>query len=285
MPIQRTELLPGYPIFEINHPTATARVALHGAHLMEWTPAGQKPGLYLSPQALYQPGKPIRGGIPVCWPWFGPNPDPALPMHGFARIRLWEPGPFTEDATGVHLIFTLTDDAETRRLWPHAFHLELTIHIGTSLRVALRMTNSSDTPITITSALHTYLTVGDIHQTKVSGLDQVHYLDTVSPPAEHQQSGDIIFDREIDRVYQTANVINVHDEALQRTMTITGSGSNSAVVWNPWIAKSKTLTDLPDEAYQEFLCIETTNARGDSITILPKGIHTLTTTIGIKPVL
>jgi glucose-6-phosphate 1-epimerase len=182
----------------------------------------------------------------------------------------------------VRLRFTLTDDAETRRLWPNPFHLELTIDISASLRVSLRMTNSGDTPITITGALHTYLRVGDIHQTKVQGLDKVNYLDTVGPHAERQQIGDIIFDREIDRAYDTANAITVRDDALPRDLLITGSGSKSAIVWNPWIAKSKTLTDLPDEDYQRFLCVETANAHEDFVSIPAQGTHTLTTTISIN---
>ena len=283
MSICCTEAITGYPILEIDHPAVRARVALHGAHLMEWTPAGQAAGLYLSPDAVYQPGKPIRGGVPVCWPWFGPSTvDSSLPMHGFARIRFWEPGEFSEDETGVTLKFTLNDDEETRRLWPHAFRLELTISLGATLRLALRMMNPGDAPYTITGALHTYLTVGDIHQVTVSGLSGVDYLDTVGTPARHRQEGDLVFDREIDRGYDTASPITLHDPALQRDLIITGTGSHSAVVWNPWIAKSRLLADLPDEAYLRFLCVETANAREDSVTVPPGGMHELTTTIRVE---
>ncbi len=283
MPIRRTELPAGYSILEIDHPAVSARVALHGAHLMEWTPAGQAPGLYLSPQTVYQPGKAIRGGVPVCWPWFGPSPvDSTLPMHGFARTRFWEPGDFSEEAEGVSLKFTLTDDGETRRLWPHAFHLELSMHLGASLRLALQISNTGTDPFTMTGALHTYLSIGDIHQATVTGLDGVDYLDTAGPHAMRRQEGPVIFDREVDRGYHTANPIALHDSARQRILTITGTGSRSAIVWNPWIGKSKALTDLPDEDYQRFVCVETANAREDSITLQPGGTHVLSTVIGIS---
>lgn len=283
MAIRRTENNPGYPIFEIDHPAVQARVALHGAHLMEWTPAGHAPGLYLSPEAVYQPGKPIRGGVPVCWPWFGPSTvDSSLPMHGFARIRFWEAGEMTEDEAGVMLKFSLGDDEETRRLWPHAFRLELAMSLGASLHLALRMMNPGDAPYFITGALHTYLAVGDIHQVRVAGLAGVEYLDTVGTPARRRQEGELGFDREIDRGYDTSNPITVQDAAHRRDLTITGTGSHSAVVWNPWIAKSKTLTDLPDEDYLRFVCVETANAREDFVTVPPGGMHELTTMIGME---
>ena len=282
MPILRTELLPGYPIFQVQHPAVTARIALHGAHLMEWTPVGQAAALYLSPQAVYEPGKAIRGGVPVCWPWFGPNTgDPSLPMHGFVRNRFWKPGDFSETETGVRLQFLLTDDAETRRLWPHAFQLELVMELGASLHMALKMTNSGEVPFTITGALHTYLWIGDIHQATVTGLDGISYLDTVGTPSQQVQAGDIDFDREVDRIYTTSHSITIVDAGLARNITISGSGSGSAVVWNPWIEKSKILADLPDGDYHRFICVETTNARWDSITLAAGESHVLATEIKI----
>jgi len=284
MPIHCTELRPGFPVFEIDHPAVTARISRHGAHLMEWTPAGQAAGLYLSPESLYQTGKAIRGGIPVCWPWFGPSRvDPTLPAHGFARTRAWEPGEFTEHETGVRLIFTLQDSEDTRRLWPHPFHLELTMELGASLQVSLRMSNPGDTPFTVTGALHTYLAIGDIHQTQISGLDGVSYLDTVGPEAGRTQAGGVIFDGEVDRIYHTAVPITLHDAAQDRNFIITGTGSQSSVVWNPWTDKARALTDLPDADFACFVCVETANAREDAITIPPGGHHVLATGIRLQP--
>ena len=283
MNIKQTELTPGYPILEITHPAVSARIALCGAHLMEWTPAGHDPVLYLSPEALYEEGKPIRGGVPLCWPWFGGHPDdPALPSHGLVRTCFWKQGPVTTDETGVTLKFTLTDDPESRRCWDHPFHLELDMRLGASLQLSLQMTNPGPSGVNLTSALHTYLTIGDIRQIRVTGLDGVPYLDTVGSRTVHQQSGDITFDREVDRLYATGGAVAVHDPVLQRIITVRSGGSGCSVVWNPWIAKAARLTDLPDEDYQRFVCVETANAWEDVITLAPGATHTLTTCLELQ---
>ena len=283
MSLTLTEATPGYPILEIQHPAATARVALHGAHLMEWTPAGQPPVLYLSPYAVYEAGQPIRGGIPICWPWFGPHPaNPALPSHGFARTRLWTLASSAEDDSGVRLTFTLADSPATLLLWPHAFHLELEMHLGAGLHLALRMTNPGPGSLPLSAALHTYFTSGDIHHTRVTGLDGVPYHEKITTPPDHIQDGDITFDREVDRLYASGTPVQIHDPALARTLSIEGTGSQSTVVWNPWINKSKLLTDLPDEDYLRFLCVETTNAGPDARTLPPGTTHTLATTVRVS---
>jgi glucose-6-phosphate 1-epimerase len=281
--IQQRDLTPGYPVLEITHPTCTARVALHGAHLMEWTPAGQKPVLYMSPQAIFEEGKPIRGGVPVCWPWFGANEtDASLPAHGFVRIRFWELTESSENSSGVTLKFALQDNEETRKLWPHAFRAELEMRLGAAMHLALRMINPGTTPFEITGALHTYLTVGDIHRVTVEGLDGTEYLDTVGGRRDmHTQVGDVKFDREVDRNYHTSGEVRVQDAAWNRTITVQPFGSHTAVVWNPWIEKSKKLADLPDDAYQGFVCVETANAWRDRVIVAPGAEHTLATTVRV----
>ena len=283
MPIHLTDITAGYPVYEINHPTATARIALHGAHLMEWTPAGQLPVLYLSPQAVFQPGTAIRGGVPVCWPWFGPHPaDPALPSHGFARTRFWEPSAASENEAGVSLKFTLSDDASSRRLWAHAFRLELDFRIGAELRMSLRMVNTGGTPFTITGALHSYFAVGDIRQVRLTGLGETDYLDTAGTPRVRRQEGDLTFNREVDRTYRSQAPVGLHDDVPGRVLTIEGAGSRSTVVWNPWTAKAITLTDLPDGDFRHFLCVETANAGVDDITLAPGASHELSTTVRVN---
>lgn len=283
MSIEQSESIPGYPILEITHPAVTARVALHGAHLLEWTPTGKTPVLYLSPQAVYAAGQPIRGGVPICWPWFGPHPtDSTRPPHGFARLQFWTLASSEEDEAGVHLKFTLADTPETRLIWPHAFHLELDLYLGADLHLALRMTNPGPGPCPITAALHTYFNTGDIHQTRVTGLDGIPYHEKITTPPDHVQAGDITFDREVDRLYASGAPVQIHDPAWNRSITIEGTGSRSSVVWNPWINKSKILTDLPDEAYLGFLCVENTNAGADALTLAPGASHTLATTVRVS---
>jgi D-hexose-6-phosphate mutarotase len=268
--ITRAGLGPGYPVFEIQHSTATARVALHGAQLMEWTPTGQKPVIYLSPEAVYHAGKAIRGGIPICWPWFGHHEkDPKLPQHGFVRSRFWELAEATEEAAGVHLKLVTRDDADTRKLWPHSFRLTLELRVGAALQVSLRTENTGSEPFAVTGALHSYFALGDVRQASVMGLDGTDYLDTVGSKTARHQSGDIRIDQEVDRVYQSSAEVHVQDEAWQRTISIQGAGSDTSVVWNPWIEKAKALADLPDEDYLRFVCVETANAWKDQITVAP----------------
>jgi glucose-6-phosphate 1-epimerase len=275
------EPTPGYPVYTVHHATAKARVALHGAHVMEWTPAGQEPVLYMSPQAVIQAGKPIRGGIPVCWPWFGADPNDATkPMHGLARIRFWKLTEATTSATGVTLLFSLTSDAETLALWPHAFSARVEVHIGKVLEVSLTTRNTGEEPFALTEALHTYLHVGDIHQVTVRGLAGLPYLDTVGTPTMREQSGDIAINREVDRQYVSGGPVTVEDGALKRKLRIENSGSNTVVVWNPWIEKSTRLADLPNEAYPQFLCIEAANT-GTGPVVQPGAEHGIRTRISV----
>lgn len=279
--MRHVELVPGYPVLEVQHAAASARIALHGAQLMEWTPAGHKPVIYLSPKAIFNESKAIRGGVPVCWPWFGHHADPKLPQHGFVRTRLWEVAEIAEDAAGVVMKLSLSDDEETRHLWPHAFHVTLELRIGAELHVSLTMVNTDQTPVTITGALHTYFGVGDILQVRIEGLDGAAYLDTVGPRTERQQSGEIVIDREVDRIYRSSGEVRIKDAALRRVISIQGFGSESTVVWNPWIEKARALVDLPDDDYLRFVCVETANAWNDRITLTAGAAHELATTIRV----
>lgn len=280
------EPTPGYPIFVINHPAAKARVALHGAHVMEWQPASQsQPVLYMSPDALLEHGKPIRGGIPVCWPWFGGHPtDSTKPMHGFARILPWELVRADSQEGHVAMLFKLESNEETQALWPHAFRCHLGVSLGAALEVSLMTENLGDAPFQVTEALHTYLTVGDIAQVTVKGLAETKYLDTVGERTMREQEGDILFDREVDRQYDSTGGVIVEDRANARNLVVNKLGSSTTVVWNPWIEKSKRLSDLPDEAYHGFLCVEAANAGDAGVTVMPGGRHVLLTQVSLPSI-
>ncbi|MDZ4289354.1 MAG: D-hexose-6-phosphate mutarotase [Prosthecobacter sp.] len=277
------EPTPGYPVYAIHHPAATARVALHGAHLMEWTPAGHAPVLFMSPQAVLEAGKPVRGGIPICWPWFGGHPNDATkPMHGIARIRFWHLTEATASAAGVTLTFSLTSDAQTLAAWPHAFAARVEMRIGQALEVRLSTQNLGQAPFSITEALHTYLSVGDIDQVTVRGLAGLAYLDTVGPLTMRQQEGDIVIDREVDRQYVSTGPVVVADAALKRKVRIENEGSNTVVVWNPWIEKSTRLADLPNHDYPRFLCIEAANTGDTAPTVQPGAMHAILTRLRVS---
>ena len=274
-----TETAPGLPIIDIYTPLATARMALQGAQVLAWQPQNTPPVLWLSDTAVFQPGRAVRGGIPVCWPWFGDLPGHSA--HGLVRTRLWDLRETGLDASGqVCLRLGLQDDAITRAVWEHAFDLELQVTVGTTLHLVLTTRNTGSKSFTLTEALHTYFSVGDIRQTTVQGLDGAHYLDKLQGYAPAQQSGPVHFTGETDRVYLNTQADCVIDDASQnRRITVAKSGSHCTVVWNPWVEREKALGDMPCGSYQRMVCVETANAGAEVITVAPGESHALSAII------
>jgi glucose-6-phosphate 1-epimerase len=275
------EIAPGLPIIDIQTPLATARVALQGGQVLAWRPDGVPPVLWLSGAAVFQPGRAVRGGIPVCWPWFGERAGHSA--HGFVRTRLWDLRDTRLDAAGqVCLSLGLQDDAATRAVWNHAFDLELQVTVGTTLRLLLTTRNTGPHAFTLTEALHTYFSVGDIRQTTVQGLDGTHYLDKVHGFTPAQQLGPVHFTGETDRVYlnTTADCV-INDADQQRRITVAKTGSHATVVWNPWTEREKTLGDMATGGYQRMVCVETANAGGQVITVAPGESHGLSAMISV----
>lgn len=267
------------PVAEIQTAQASARVALQGAHLLAWQPTGSAPVIWLSQAAVFAPGQAVRGGVPVCWPWFGAREG--LPMHGFARTRLWQVRAASLDATGqVVLRLGLQDDADTRALWGHAFDLELLLTLGATLSLTLISRNTGDQPFTLTDALHTYFCVADIQQTTVQGLDGCDYLDKVQHFVRARQSGAVEFTGETDRIYvnTTADCV-IEDQVQRRSIRVSKSGSSSTVVWNPW--RDKVFADMAAGEYQQMLCVETCNAGPDQVTLAPGQSHALTACLSV----
>lgn len=263
-----------YPVFEIDHPTCKARVALHGAHVMEWCPAGEEEVLYLSPDAVYKEGKAIRGGIPVCWPWFNAHPaDPEQPSHGLVRARFWELLDAAEDPSGVTLRFGIRVG-----IW----NAEITVKAGEELEVTLESKNVSEVPIVVSGALHTYLGVSDISQVRIVNLDGCAYQDTVGGPEMRKQKGDVTFDREVDRIYESSSSTLIVDDLSGRTILIEKSGSPSTVVWNPWAEKAAAMGDMPDDGYRKFCCIEAAIANDRAVVVMPGSSHVLSTRISVE---
>ena len=266
----------GYPVLVIDHPTASGRIALNGGHVMEWVPKGEKPVLYMSPLATLETGKAIRGGVPVCWPWFGSHPTEATqPAHGFARLIPWTVGAVTEELTGVTLEFLLRDSEATIPFWPHRFELRLEVKIGATLGLALNAKNTGDTEWSMTGALHTYLSVADVAKAAVIGLDGSFYVESRLSAERVQQSGPVYFDREVDRNYESSGTVSLLDRVGGRTLVVEKGGSQTTVVWNPWIEKSQRLTDLPDDAYHSFVCVEALSSLPEMVTLAPGEEHTL----------
>lgn len=268
------EPVAGYPVHEIDHPLCRARVARHGAQVMEWQPAhAARPVLYLSPQTVLREGKAIRGGIPICWPWFNAHPnDPAQPSHGFARTAFWEAGEASEDGEGVTLRFTFR-----RGPWV----AEVAIRAGAALEVELETRNLGDAPLPLSGALHSYLAVGDAGRVRVGGLDDCDYLDTVGTPTPRRQQGEVSFDREVDRIYDHAGSCRLDDPLFGRVIRVSKGGSPSTVVWNPWREKAAALGDLPDEGFRDFVCLEAAIANERAALLAPGGTRRLATRIEV----
>ncbi len=280
---QRDELT----LLRVDNAHATALIALQGAQVLEYCEKGQRPLLWLSEQAEFKRGQSIRGGIPVCWPWFGDirrNPETVqrmangakLPAHGLVRSESWILDNISEQADATQITLSYATMATTQPAWPHDAALTLTIRVGATLGLALSTRNDAPVPIAISQALHTYFPVSDIREVTVNGLEQRRYIDALDDWREHIQNGAIAFAGETDRIYLDAPPrIEIVDRGWQRSIFLQARNSHSAIVWNPWIEKAQRLSQFADAAWQRMLCIETANALSDSITLAPGTEQTL----------
>lgn len=264
-------------------PLATAEVYLQGAHIARYQPADAAPVLFLSEKTHLTPGKAIRGGVPIIFPWFGARAGhPESPAHGFARTMEWELESLVRYDNGdIHLVLRLSSNAATLAQWPHEFTIRHRITIGAKLHMALEVENRSDAPFTFEEALHTYLFVGDVRSASVTGLENTSFLDKVDSGQRKQEGTEPIrFAGETDRVYlDTTTTCIVEDPTLARRIAVEKSGSATTVVWNPWIAKAKAMADFGDDEWPAMLCIETTNADTNRITLPPSSTHTMTAAV------
>ena len=237
------------PILVIKHKICSAAVSLQGAHLLFWQPITEStPVIWLSQKAIFKHGKAIRGGVPVCWPWFGKLGDP---MHGFARIVEWTLDSCKEDENGVELVLSLTNNQQTQAFFTKPFNVWLTIHLGKTCQLTL----SCQGDFEATSALHTYFGVNNIANVVVKGLGKTYEerLAVVNKPAIE---GQLTFNQEVDRIYNNANkIITISDG--DRTIQLTNTEASDVVTWNPWIDKAKSMADFADEEYQSMVCVET----------------------------
>lgn len=256
---------------DISTATATAEIYLYGAHVANYQPVGQPPVLFLSKKSFIEPGKAIRGGVPLIFPWFGPRAG--FPAHGFVRTAEWSLESLTMNDGDVNVVLSFTSNDATLAAWPHEFVIRHRITVGDSLGMILEVENTSGAPFTYEDALHTYFTVADALEVNVSGLDGAEYLDGVDAGQRKRQAGSIRIERETDRLYlNTTTTCTVDDPSLRRRIVVEKSGSNSTVVWNPWEGKGMSLADLAEE-WPQMICIETVNARENAITLAPGERH------------
>ncbi|HYN67456.1 MAG TPA: D-hexose-6-phosphate mutarotase [Ornithinibacter sp.] len=276
-----TEAPPSPRILE----SSAGRAEVHdqGAQVTRWAPAGADPVLYVSTDLRLAPGRSIRAGVPVCWPWFGPGRAAGMePLHGFVRTSTWQ---LVEEDRGDHeasVTYRITSDEATSPHWPHRYAAELRATFGRALEVSLTTTNTGDHPFDYEEALHAYLVVGDVHAARIEGLAGKSFFDKVIG-TERVQQGDLVFEGETDAVFRTSDPVTLHDPALGRRLVVTTEGARNIVVWNPWAAKAKEVPDIGDDDWERFVCIEGANAFENAVVLAPGESHTTTYRLEVQP--
>ncbi|MBX2996922.1 MAG: D-hexose-6-phosphate mutarotase [Caldilineaceae bacterium] len=273
------------PTARIHNRHARAEICLLGAHILSFQPHGEEPVLWMSRESNFAVGKAIRGGIPVCWPWFAGHPtDSSKPSHGFVRTALWSVTDTRNLANGeTQIELGIESNEETLALWPHRFELRLRATVGTTLTVELISHNPGEEAFTYTGALHSYFTVGDSTEIAIHGLADGDYLDKTESFARKTQRGPIQISGPTDRIYlDTDTECVIDDPGLGRRIHIGKSNSHTTVVWNPWSSGAARLPDFGDDEYRGMVCVETARAAEDVATVPAGGEDRLTARIWIE---
>lgn len=275
----------GLEVVQISNDAARAAVSMQGAQLIDYRCAGESL-IWLSEDARLAPGKSIRGGVPICWPWFGAHPnDPSLPSHGFARTVPWRLLRVDTTTTARTLLeFALQQGSQTRRMFPQPVDVRYSLSIGATLDVTLQTTNTGERPLPLSQALHSYFQVGDVRRVSVHGLEGRDYLDKVSGFDRKTQHGAVRIAGEVDRIYlDTDGECEIRDPQLRRRIRLSARNSGSTVVWNPGPEKARQMGDLGSDGYLHMLCVETANAAGDARILMPGEVHALRLRVSQQP--
>ena len=273
----------GLPKVRITSPEALGEMYLHGAHVTSWRPVGGEEVLFLSSQSLWADGHAIRGGVPVCFPWFGGKADDSkAPAHGFVRTKAWHLESIAEAGGTVTVSMFTEGNEDTKTWWPADFRLVHRATFGRELSLELVVTNTGRTSLRFEEALHAYHRVGNVEKVRVRGLDTIHYLDKTDSNRKKMQQGEIVIVSETDRVYlDTRDAIELEDPLLHRRTRITKENSGTTVVWNPWVQKAHSLSDFADDEWMQMICIETTNVSDFAVNLSPGQQHTMKALVSV----
>jgi len=275
----------GLPRVRITGAFGEGEVYLHGAHVTSWKPAGNDEVLFVSTKSHWQEGQAIRGGIPICFPWFGPKAGAAkAPPHGLVRTRPWALHAIAREDGRLRATLELFSDQSTRGYFPHELRVSLDVVVGPALSLALTVRNTGPLPFTFEEALHSYFAVSDVRRILLHGLEGVGFVDKTADGARRLgEPGPIAIVAETDRVYlRTEAGVTIEDPVWARRIVVSKSGSRTTVVWNPWVAKARAMPDFGDDEWMGMVCVETANVLDDAVSLAPGESHTMTATIELR---
>ena len=280
---RREESSSGLVSYAVENALATARIYEHGAHIAAFQPrSSEHPVLWLSRDSSFESDQAIRGGVPLCFPWFGPRADdPKAPMHGLARTGMWQLSQASESAAGTSLTFVPSPALEEESLWPEEAEISLQVLVGESLQMSFSV-RAPEQKCDFEIALHTYFSVGDVRLVEIKGLEGAPFWDKVRRAQQRGESKPIRIKGETDRVYNSASTCIVRDPSWRREIVIDKDHSSSTVVWNPGEAKAQAMPDFPSDEWSGMLCIETANVGRHRIELAPGDAHTTTARISLR---
>lgn len=263
---------------QIRTAAVSGEIYLYGAHVTSWRPAGFEEVLFVSQRSHWQQGQPIRGGIPICFPWFRNKADqPSAPKHGFVRTAVWRLDSIRQQEDGsVTMVCVFESNDETKRLWPHEFCAAYRVTFGKTLRLELSVINTGTTSMRFEEALHTYFRIGHIGQIQIHGLDGTTYLDNMDGNRERVQSGDLVLTKQTDNAYlNTQSDVEVRDLLQKRILRTEKKNSETTVVWNPWAEGAASISDFGEEEWKSMVCAEASNVLRCPVLLGPGEEHGL----------
>jgi glucose-6-phosphate 1-epimerase len=273
----------GLPRVAISSSHGWGEMYLHGAHVTSWRPAAHDEVLFLSTKSRWQDGHAIRGGIPICFPWFRAKvDDPQAPAHGFVRTRMWQLESIVESDAGVVVTMFTDSDEQSRRWWPAEFRLAHRATFGSELRLELVCSNTGTTSLRFEEALHTYNRVADVANLHLQGLDGTRFRDNTDSNKEKRQLHDVVIASQMDNAFlDTRSAVDLVDPELRRRIRLEKANSLTTVVWNPWREGSARMQDLGDGEWSQFLCVEASNIMESAVTLKPGEKHTITAVLSV----
>ena len=273
----------GLPCVRITSPRASGEIYLHGAHVTSWQPPGAEDALYLSSKSKWQDGTAIRGGVPVCFPWFATRAeDPRSPAHGLVRAKSWQLEGITHADHDVTVALSTSFDETSRKTWFGDFHLLFCVTFGEQLRLELMVTNHGTSSFRFEEALHSYFRIGNVAAAKLRGLNGTVYVDKTEAQREKHQHNDLVLCAETDRIYRnTLATVEIEDPATRRRLVVAKENSRDTVVWNPWSDKAKGMSDLGADEWRHFVCVETCNIGDHAVTLQSAQTHTMTALVSV----